>query len=443
MTAKYVPWFLVFLIFVLGLYMRCESVDGTPVIDPIRADAANYFMYGYNLRNLHTYSLDPASLTESRTSVPPDAIRPPGYPLFLALFLKAPLDDSVLYRISLIQAFMSALCVILVFYFSKIFLPVGWALGASFLTAVSPHLIVGNSYLLTESLFSLFVIFFLLLISIARRSPWIAGAAGFVLGLTTLVRSGLQFFPLALVFLFLPTERQKGLRLLLGVVLGFALAFSPWAMRNLVVLGKTSDDKLAINFLHHGMYPDFTFEHKAESFGFPYKFDPRSDEIAKNTGSVLKEIGRRFSEEPLPHLRWYLMGKPVAFWSWNTVQGVGDAFIYQVQDSPYLHNPLFRWTHRLMYLLHWPLVCLALLSSILVWLPGRPEWLSGEKLFAARAGSLLLLYFTALHMVGAPFPRYSFPLRPELYSMGLLMLHILLQGVFELFRSKSPRHSQS
>lgn len=437
------PWFLVFLIFVLGLYMRCESVAGTPVVDPIRADASQYFMYGYNLRNLHIYSLDMAPLAKAKTSVPPDAVRSPGYPLFLALFLKAPLDDGVLPRITFCQAFVSALCVILVFIFAKIFLPVGWALAASFFTAVSPHLIVGNSYLLTEPLFSFFVILFVLLIGIARRSFWIAGAAGLVLGFTALVRPGLHYFLPALVFLFLTTERQKGFRILCTVVLGFVLTFSPWLLRNLTVLGKPSDGKLAIAFLHHGMYPNFTFENNPESFGFPYRFDPRSDEIAKSTGSALKEIGRRFSEEPLTYLQWYLIGKPVAFWSWNAVQGMGDAFIYQVKDSPYFHDSLFQWTHLLVHILHWPFVCLAILSSVLVWLPGRPEWLSGEKLHAARAGSLLLLYYTAIHMVGAPFPRYSFPLRPELYPMGLLMIYVLARRVFELRRPKSLPLAQS
>jgi hypothetical protein len=46
--------------------------------------------------------------------------------------------------------------------------------------------------------------------------------------------------------------------------------------------------------------------------------------------------------------------------------------------------------------------------------------LAPTGLVVARFVSLVLLYFTAMHMVGAPFPRYSIPLRPFLYGMGLL-----------------------
>lgn len=412
------------------------------------ADAGEYFRYGYNLRNHHTYSMAGSSSLNPRAPIPPDAVRTPGYPLLLSLFEKAPLDDWVLPHILLFQAFLSALTVVLVFCFSRIFLPAGWAVAASLLTAISPHLIAGNSYILTETFFGFLLMLFALLVSLPteKRSIWLDGTAGLILGFASLVRPGLQYFPVAMAPLFIEANKwKKGIRTLFPVILGFFIVFSPWIIRNIVVLGKASDSGLMINFLHHGMYPNFTFEGKPESYGYPYRFDPRSKEIAASVGSVLKEIGRRFYEEPLRHLKWYLIGKPVALWSWNTVQGIGDVFIYRILDTPYVHNPLFILTHTLMYFLHWPLVCLGLMASVLVWVPGVSKRLARERLLAARVGSLVLLYFTAIHMIGAPFPRYSFPLLPVLFTMASLMMHILVRLVCELRSSRAaflPTQSQ-
>jgi len=70
------------------------------------------------------------------------------------------------------------------------------------------------------------------------------------------------------------------------------------------------------------MYPNFTFEGVPESRGYPYLFDPRSPAISKDIHSVLQEILGRFHEEPWEHLQWFLVGKPIAFWSWDDVQGM-------------------------------------------------------------------------------------------------------------------------
>jgi glucan phosphoethanolaminetransferase (alkaline phosphatase superfamily) len=77
-----------------------------------------------------------------------------------------------------------------------------------------------------------------------------------------------------------------------------------------------------------------------------------------------------------------------------------------------------------MHTLHWPLVLLALAGCIIIWLPASLTRLSEPQAFTARSISLLLIYFTLLHMVGAPFPRYSIPLRPLLYGMAMFTLAI-------------------
>lgn len=71
------------LIIISGFYLRCESVVNTEVINPLRADAGQYFMYAYNLRHKHTYSHQVGNPGDLDSPVNPDAVRSPGYPLFL------------------------------------------------------------------------------------------------------------------------------------------------------------------------------------------------------------------------------------------------------------------------------------------------------------------------------------------------------------------------
>lgn len=60
----------------------------------------------------------------------------------------------------------------------------------------------------------------------------------------------------------------------------------------------------------------------------------------------------------------------------------------------------------------------------MVWLPNIKNRYPRESIYAAQFVSGLLLYFTAIHMIGAPFPRYSVPLRPFLSGMAVYSLHM-------------------
>jgi len=411
----------------LALYLRLESVTETQVINPIRADAREYFNYAYNLRIKHVYSAAEINPDQPSAKVKPDSTRPPVYPLFLSLFVNGLPDRPMLGKILLSQAILSALTVAIAFIFFRGFLYEPWALFACFLTAIGPHLIVANSYLLTETLFCFLLVLFAWLASSVQEmpSPKILFVSGITLGLATLVRSSVQYFPLTMVFLLLfQFGWRRGSRSFMMLLFGFLLVLAPWLVRNLVVLHRPADRTLMINFLHHGMYPNFTYDHEPKSYGFPYRFDPRSAKIGEDVTSVLHEIAERFQRKPFDHFVWFFIGKPIAFWSWNIVQGMGDVFIYPVAASPYFDNKLFKLTHNFMYFLHWPLVCLGLLSSLLVWIPFFEREFSRQAVFVARFTSLLLLYFTILHMIGAPFPRYSVPLRPFLYGMALLPLQL-------------------
>jgi 4-amino-4-deoxy-L-arabinose transferase-like glycosyltransferase len=420
-------------VMMLGWYLRSGSMLNSVTDALLSVDARDYLVYAWNTVHHGVYSIDPAGVTADASVLRPDAVRSPGYPLFLMPFMgdgKALIDSVNDIRFS--QVVLSTLTIALGFWFFRGFLgPIG-SLSAALLTALSPHLVVMPTYVLTETLFAaLLVLSGLAFGRLMRRPVWpLALLAGAVLGLADLVRPSIHVFPVIAGALIIDHVRtKKGAVLAATCLLGFILAVAPWLVRNAISLNQLTDSTLQINFLHHGMYPDFMYNNQRYSFGRPYAYDPRSPEISKDRQTVLKEIAHKFQEEPFAYASWYFLKKPVAYWQWSIVQGFGDVFINPVSRTPYWENPLFIYSHRLMKSLHVPLAAAAALGCLLVWLPAVTRTVGREALFAARFVALVLLYFTALHMVGAPFPRYSIPLRPFLYGMAIFAVAAVWNGV--------------
>lgn len=422
--AARLVWVALALILALAAQLRLQATLHTEVDLPIRSDAADYFWYAFNLKEYGVYSREPPA--ERSTAPAPDALRSPGYPLFLASLMEHPPTRASLVRVPMAQALLGILVTFLAFAAARRVLGDRWALLVAALTAVSPHLVNAGIYFLTETLYSLTLAVALLLFTardLERRWPWLL-AAGLVLGVSALVRPTSSYLPLALLpIFFLRWPARAAWRPAAALLAGFLVVQAPWAWRNAHVPDGGAQ-QLKINQLHHGVYPDFTYEGVPESFGFPYRADPRSAEISASMESVTREIARRFAEEPVRHLRWYLLGKPVALWSWNEVQGMGDAFVYPVLRSPYFESGLFRATHAVAYYLHWPAVALGALFCIAIWVPRVQRLLPAPAVLPAQVCAGMLMYATALHMLGFPLPRYVVPFRPELYvaAAGALCL---------------------
>ena len=435
--VQYLKIIILIMVCLLGLHLRMVSIADTQVIQPLRADALEYFMYALNLRTANIYSKSTETLENSMAKPTPDAVRTPGYPLFLALFLDGYPNDRTLARILVVQALMSSLMVVAAFFLFRKFLSFGWACASAFLTALSPHLVVSNSYLLTETLFA-----FLLVITIwvgsnlgGDHPTVVAILTGVLLGLTALVRPTVQYFPIALALLMvLYFGWRQGLKKALLIILGFILIYSPWLIRNTVVLHKAGDQKLMINFLHHGMYPNFTFDGRPETFGFPYRFDPRTEEISKDLQSVVHEIYKSILHDPVRIGSWFLFGKPFYFWSWDIIQGMGDAFVYPVRTSPYFHDNLFQCAHAFMKWSHWPLVLCCMVGTLAVRHSFFVRDMTSSSIFAVRLVAILILYFTVFHMIGAPFPRYSVPVRPFMYGMAMFLLNVVFKTLCKKWR---------
>ncbi len=427
--------FVLFIIVMFGLMLRYQAVTETKIDTPIRADALKYVLYAYNLKKFDIYTLSHAGVQGHPEQLQADAVVTPGYPLFLSLFVNA--DGSLRhFQLIITQAVISTLTIILVYgLFSK--LGAGWALLASFLTASSPHLVSMSTYVLTETLFCFLLIAFLALAShFARARTGLFLIAGIVLALATLTRPWTQAFILILLF-FLPLSLyQKKITKPLLLLLGFVLVLSPWLIRNYLTLGRITDTSLSFASVHYGIYPDMMYNFQAESKGFAPSFDPWVHDTEITSQAVLDELFKRAANDPWTYCQWYLWGKTITVFSWDIIAGMGGVFVYPVIKTPYADKSLFEITYAIMWIIHPLLVLLSLSGAVLAWLPVAKH-LPTAFLLTFRLLSLLIFYFILLHIIGAPYPRYSIPMRPVTYGMAAAVLACLLN----YYKYVSRRHS--
>jgi hypothetical protein len=146
-------------ILLLALYLRLLVVSGSQVDIPLRADAGQYFSYAYNLKFHGVY----AATDTWRSGATPvaDNFRNPGYSLLLVPLLDAQVTAKNIYLITLMQAIISTFTVALVFFTIRRLFNFYTAAGAALLTAISPHLLNANVYVLTESVAAFSLVLFL------------------------------------------------------------------------------------------------------------------------------------------------------------------------------------------------------------------------------------------------------------------------------------------
>lgn len=408
------------LVVALAAVLHFGAVELTRIDGPVRGDARDYVAYAWNLVSHGVFSRAwPGSFTGMP---PPDALRAPGYPIFVAAFLD-PAAPASLGRVLYAQAGLGVLSVLVYLLFFRRFLRPGWALAAALATAISPHLVNASVYLLSESLFTFLLGAHLLTLARAvdrRHAGW-AFAAGVLLAASALVRPTTQYLVVAYGVALLFRGRDVGrsaIRPFVWLLLPVVIAGAGWSARNLAAIGQPSDPTLAANFIQHGMYINMMLDDRPETYGYPYRYDPQNAAIAGNPGRVLAALGQRAAAEPRRYLAWFAIGKPVQFFSWDLIESVGDAFVFAPLASPYFNRPLFMATHEVSRWLH-PLLMLLAAVGVAV---------AGRRCAAPMAAALAVvwLYFVFFHIVGAPFPRYSVPLRPVCYGLAAFALQALV-----------------
>ena len=421
-----------------ALWMRWSFMVETDIIRPIRADAEDYAIYAYNLVQHGVYSRD-VSDTPS-----PDSYRSPGFPLLIAAAFHLGGGQKTPYDLVIwIHIVLGAFMVPLTFWWAHRMMNLWLAGVAALLVALSPHLVAMNSYFLTESLFG-----FVLLLAMgcwakgweAASMRWIALAgAGF--GLSYLTNETALLVPLVLVLSallhgkyvrgqWLPTSVRRPLVVFVVV---FALFPSAWMMRSALSLQPDSSrgGHRALATFSHGTYPGFIYESVDYKY-YPYDEDPLQPAFGASVGRFVDIFSERFAKRPMRYVSWYALEKPYYFWSWDNLQskrgtheemGRGDVYVYPVKTSWYYESVIGRASRGIMWLMH-PLLLLIALGGIPLLFVAYKRRLLVNINVSQWTVFALLFYYTALYTAFYPLPRYSVPLRPELYVWCMLVVHL-------------------
>lgn len=424
---------LVFLVIIasFGFELRYESVSQSIVDRPIRADAVDYYSSAYNLRHLGTYSRDSDAWRKGAEVVEPDAFRSPGYPLFIAPFIDGPPTKEIVDSILFAQVIISTITVMFAFSLFRASFSSTISLIAALLVAISPHLVTANIYLLTETLSCFFLVISFWSFSKYLKTKHLRFLFffGAFIACSALVRPSAQYFivPL-LLFIFALDWKGNWKKTVSITLLGFVIVMSPWTLRNMTI--EATEVSLARETLAIGMYPGLMYKDDPRTKGMAYRANPDHYEIQGDGDLLAEEFLRRFTEEPRRHIQWFLIGKPVLLWSWDIVGGVGDVWVYPVKKTPYAEVTYFKASRELMKLFHETLMALGLIGIVLVWLPFMAKRYSTRAIVLLRCISLFLLYHTLLHMIGAPYPRYSIPTRPLMYGMSMVPIVLAYSCIF-------------
>ena len=412
---------LLLLTILLGAWMRAEVTIKTKVDTPIRADARDYFSYAYNLNHHGIYSRDSRTIQgNSNITPPPDSLRSPGYPLFLTPFATRTPTDKTILHITLAQALLGILVILLTYITSKQLIGNIWALLPTFLVAISPQLINSGVYILSESLFT-----FLMAAAIAcltvqfkhAKTQWLTLLGGILLGAAAITRPTLNYI-VPFLFMGLLPILAKGTRVKWSstIMIGFIAPTLPWMLRNWFTLGG-GDPTLAINSLVHGHYPWAMFEWNPMSIGYPYRFDPEIERLSSSIGSALSGIFERVMSDPMLYIHWYFLGKPQMFFSWADVASAREFFTYPTPVSPYHNATPFVLSKAFMWATHSFLVVAAAITAFVTIFRWKKST-DRESYLSIRLLTVFFIYFVLLHIAGFPIARYSTPLLPVVYMLA-------------------------
>jgi 4-amino-4-deoxy-L-arabinose transferase-like glycosyltransferase len=418
---------IVCLLTITAFFVRIKYINTTVINHPIRADAYQYVCYGFNLAFNSIYSKDATS-----GKPVPDSYRSPGYPLLIALAFKLCGNKSYYPFLQYTQALLSALLVPLTFFTGMYFLSANGALISGFLVAISPHLISISSYLLTETLFGFFLLLSLYLFvgGVKKTNNCRIIFSGLFCGFAFLTNETFLFVPYILSALIIINKKTAyflipkiSTKTILYFLMVFTLFPSAWYIRNALNIPEGVKSNRALETMIHGTYPGFIY--KSEKFKYyPYREDPELYEFGSSIGSFISFLSKRVKERPLRYLVWYLLEKPYYLWSWNILQGQGDIYIYPVKTSLYQQSHVLDITRIAMKALHPVVMFSALLGIIII-----TSSFTKNRLFhiTETAIAILIIYYTIIYTVFASWPRYSIPMRPELYLFSIWTISIVFQ----------------
>jgi 4-amino-4-deoxy-L-arabinose transferase-like glycosyltransferase len=221
-------------ILLVALFIRIVAVIGTPHYVP-RADASDFVRHGASIAAGDGY---PPTLLATGAGGP-TAFRPPAYPYFLGGVFAISGNSLTAGRIA--DALLSTLDVLLIYLLARAMWDIRVGLVAAGIAALYVPFAIWPTALLTEPLFTTFVLAAVLAALGARQGDRLAWAvlAGVFCALAALTRSNgvLIAIPLALgVWTLAPRWSRRALATPVVLLASTALVMAPWAVRNTVEL---------------------------------------------------------------------------------------------------------------------------------------------------------------------------------------------------------------
>jgi hypothetical protein len=415
--ARAIRWLLIILIVSAAAILRLAYNANTEIIDPIRADAAYNLVYANNLLEDATFSKDVSD------NPVPDSYWAPGYPLFLAavIWMSELLSVDTYKAIIFCQLLLGVGTVFLCFLLAACFLPGYWPLLPAILAAISPHLVSTACYVLTETLFGFLLLSALYVLARAlmadRLALWLW--AGTCFALTYLVNPVSLFLAPLLAVAVWCFSRSGQVEVPIGNVYRcLALFLAPllvtsalWSIRSAVSVPEdqeTATKRLLTNLVI-GMYPDYHEKWRASILQPEDKVVVPGAGVDESYDRFFRVLLERVAQNPLQMLGWYTIQKPVLLWDWDIRTGYGDIYIYRVEYSLYHTSIPAIVTYSFMYALH-PVVLIVTLLGLAFLFRG-----GGKGGWMARLLYIALLYVSLIYVLSQSEPRYSIPLRSELY----------------------------
>ena len=220
-------------IFLLALLVRLFSIAslGTYHEVPLNKDALHYHMLAISL----------CSGQGLAWQGEPSALVPPLYPLLLAGIYA--LTGSSRIGVLIFQTLLGATLAVLIYLSAEKIFSRKTALVSAFVAALYWPFVTGSLRYLSESLFLPLLIagaYFSILTLEEKKTAGSVLAGGF-LGLAALTRSVIFYFPVLIVchlaWNYLKGRDRKLLKSGFIFILAFGLVYSPWIVRNYLVLG--------------------------------------------------------------------------------------------------------------------------------------------------------------------------------------------------------------
>jgi len=416
-------------IFFLGVFLRFATADGTVVDHPVRNDGRDYIAYAWNLKSFDVYSKNFTAVDQPDAAAPQsDAYRPPGYPLMLRALLRDRVDPDFWMRTVHVQAWIAVLTLVCSLWLAIALVGTWGGLLVGLLVAISPHQSIYVPYFLTETLYgALLMVALGFSVGSLKSASWkwrsvCAAVAGLSFAAMCLVRPTINQWIPTLLFLLLVPRVRRFHREILICSLAFFLAMAPWWIRNVNSTHEMSDAGQMRATVQQGSYPDLMYRGDPATLGYPYFYDSSSAQSASSWLNVFSDLRAKFASEPLTMLKWYAVGKTAYFFHWSPPDGWHDMFTYPVWRSPWLTNPFFILITVVVRALYVPLIVCGLLGTFIAFLPSTSVCFSARNTDGIRFLALLHIFVIGVHVVGAPFARYSVPFRPLTFLLAIFFL---------------------